>query len=263
MMKRKLQVIKIGGETINSASKLEACLKQVANIDGDIILVHGGGRKVDELACRLGIEQKMNDGRRITTEDTLELCVMVYAGLINKDLVTSLAANGRAALGLSGADLAIIKSVKRSPQPVDFGFVGDIREVDHARLMQLLALKILPVFCSLTLSSNDELLNTNADSVAAEIAVAMSRHYDVKLIYCMEKEGVLRNIEDEKSVINILDESQIQGFTETKIINGGMLPKLNNAFNALKRGVSYAAIIRSGALASHINGERTGTTLAL
>ncbi|MCF8275720.1 MAG: acetylglutamate kinase [Flavobacteriales bacterium] len=238
----KLQVIKIGGNVIDNASELETVLYSVASIKGPKILVHGGGKLASELSRSMGIEPQMVDGRRITSKQDLEIVTMVYAGLINKNITAQLQAFACNAVGLSGADGNAIASVKRPVNPINFGLVGDVKAVNTSFIKVLLDAGITPVFCAITHDETGQLLNTNADTIASELAASMSSYYTSELIYCFEKQGVLLNPEDEDSVIPILDEAQYLQLKSDKAIHSGMLPKLDNCFAALAKGVSRVII---------------------
>lgn len=258
-----LFIIKIGGETLSSKETLLNCLKAIAASEKKVILVHGGGKKVTELAQKLEIPQQMVEGRRITSAETLDLCTMVYAGLISKNIVAGLSAQNLKAIGLSGADLNCILSKKRDASVINYGFVGDIVKVDETVFESFIGQNIIPVVNSISISEDGELLNTNADVMAAEIAKAMSSAYKVHLIYCFEKNGVLRDITDENSVIPDISKAEFTQMKETKQIADGMIPKLQTAFRALYHGVEEARIIKSDALSSYFNDEKPGTNISL
>lgn len=258
-----LFIIKIGGETINNSETLKTCLKAIAASGQKTILVHGGGKKVTELAQKLQVPQQMVEGRRITSAETLELCTMVYAGLINKNIVTGLSSEKLLAIGLSGADLNCIVAKKRDASVINYGFVGDIVKVNEAIFENFIAGNIVPVVNSISISEESELLNTNADAVAAEIAKAMSTNYKTHLIYCFEKNGVLKDIADENSVIEEISKSDFTQMKETKQIADGMIPKLQTAFRALYHGVEEARILKSDALELYFNNGKPGTNIIL
>lgn len=263
-MSEELYIIKIGGETLNNSESLENCLNAIAATEKPVILVHGGGRKVTELAALLNIEQKMVDGRRITSQETMELCTMVYAGLISKTMVANLALKNKKAIGISGADLMAIRSRKREHPEIDFGFVGDVVSVDSMIFSNFLNDAVIPVVCSVTMGQNFELLNTNADTMAAEVAKSMTEAgYNVNLIYCFEKNGVLLDVNDENSLISKLSQQDFNGLKATKKITDGMLPKLHTAFNALYHGVSNVRIIHSGGLSELFEGSVGGTEISI
>lgn len=241
-MKKKLSVLKIGGSLIEEEKVLDEFLSNFAKLDGLKILVHGGGKLATQLATQLGIETKMKDGRRITDAETVKVITMVYGGLVNKTIVAKLQAHNCNALGLSGADLNSIQSVKRPVEDIDYGFVGDVEKVNSRMLSLLLNNAVSPVFCAITHDKNGQLLNTNADTIASEIAIALSRDFETDLYYCFEKQGVLMDVNDENSVIEHIDSKKYRQLKEDKIIADGMLPKLHNCFNALDRNVSKVCI---------------------
>ncbi len=233
-----LKVVKIGGKLIENEEKLKVFLKDFTALEGPKILVHGGGNMATDLAMKLGFETKMVDGRRITDENSMKVITMVYGGLINKKIVAGLQHLGCNAIGLCGADGKSIVSRKRPAGEIDFGLVGDIEEVNTSFISSLVEQEIVPVFSAISYSEEGELLNTNADSVAAEIASAMSDQYETLLYYCFEKKGVLSNLNDDESVIEILNLENYKILLEEKIITEGMLPKLHNCFSVLNRNVS-------------------------
>jgi len=241
-MKKKLSVIKIGGSLIEDEKILDEFLVDFTKLEGLKILVHGGGKLATQLAGKLGIETKMNEGRRITDAETIKVITMVYGGLVNKTIVAKLQAGNCNALGLSGADLNSIQSVKRPVEDIDYGFVGDVEKVNSKMISMLLSNGISPVFCAITHDKNGQLLNTNADTIASEIAIALSQDFETNLYYCFEKQGVLMDIKDEDSVIEHIDSKSYRKLKEEKIIADGMLPKLHNCFNALGRNVSKVCI---------------------
>ncbi|WP_340199806.1 acetylglutamate kinase [Ascidiimonas sp. W6] len=237
MDKQTIKIVKIGGNIISDEKKLQAFLQDFASIEGLKILVHGGGKIATELAKRLGVEAKMINGRRITDEKNLEIITMVYGGFVNKNMVANLQKYGCNALGLSGADANIIQAHKRIVKDIDYGFAGDIDSVNDLALKTLLQANITPVICPITHNQKGQLLNTNADTMAAEIAIALSKHYETQLFYCFEKNGVLRDLNDENSVIEMIDKEIYTCLLEDGIIADGMLPKLQNCFHALENKV--------------------------
>ena len=263
MKHQELYIIKIGGNVIDHPEKLDAFLKDFAAIYQPKILVHGGGKLATKLAEKLEIPQEFFEGRRITNKESLDIAVMVYAGLINKNIVASLQKNGLNALGLSGADANVIPAHKRPVKTVDFGWVGDVEtENINADFIAKIVLEgICPVFCAITHDQEGNLLNTNADTIASSLAVALSHHFDTKLVYCFEKNGVLENIEDEDSVISkIVPETYLQ-YQEQGIINDGMIPKIDNAFSAIEKGVQSVFIVKETFLKELINhNNRTSGT---
>jgi acetylglutamate kinase len=264
MLKEKLYIVKIGGNIISQPQALQNCIRQIAAIKGKKIVVHGGGKLVDELAGKLGIAQQKIDGRRITSAETRDLALMVYAGLSNKKIVAQLNAKGLNALGLTGADNSSIVAERRKPIPVDYGFVGDIDAsgINAEFIHSLLEEDILPVFCSITMTKEGELLNTNADTIASVLAVALSDKYDVSLVYCFEKPGVLRDINDDSSLIKNINKAEFALLKASQIVNGGMLPKLQNAFEAIEKGVTEVIITKEDKIQDAVEGiKHTGTRL--
>ena len=233
-----LKIIKTGGKLIEDENKFMEFLMDFAALKGPKILVHGGGNYATEMAQKLGYETKMIDGRRITDADALKVIIMTYGGLINKTIVARLQGLNCNAIGLCGADGMSIISKKREAKEIDFGYVGDIEEVNVSFISSLLSQGITPVFSAISCTREGELLNTNGDSVAAEIAKAMSSEFDTELFYCFEKKGVLSNPADDNSVIELINRKSYQELLENKIITDGMLPKLHNCFQALEHGVS-------------------------
>jgi acetylglutamate kinase len=239
-----LTIIKIGGNIIDNSAKLHQFLLDFTALPGKKILVHGGGKIATELGESLGIEAKMVDGRRITDIQTLRIVTMVYAGLINKNMVAQLQAKGSNAIGLTGADGNLIKAVKRPVKTIDYGFVGDLGEnaVNVPALDALLSTGFVPVLCAITHDGDTQLLNTNADTIASAVAVAMSSLYQTKLVYCFEKKGVLKDIEDESSVVREIRSSEFEELKADGTVAGGMIPKLQNAFEAINKGVAEVYI---------------------
>jgi len=255
-MKEKLTIVKVGGAVVEDEQQLAALLKDFAAVEGRKVLVHGGGRKATKTAERLGIETKMVNGRRITDEGMLEVVTMVYGGLVNKQLVARLQATGVNALGLTGADGDVIRSHKRPTvvvdgSAVDFGFVGDVDRADGDMLSRLIEAGITPVVAPLTHDGEGHILNTNADTMASVTAVALAKHYDVTLIYSFEKKGVLSNPDDEDSVIPVITRELYNQYKADGTISGGMLPKIENALQAVEAGVGRVIIT----LATAIDGE--------
>lgn len=241
-MNQKVSIVKIGGSLIEDENVLDSFLKGFSAMDGLKILVHGGGKLATELANRLGIETKMANGRRITDKSSLEVITMVYGGLANKNIVAKLQALNCNAVGLSGADANTIQSVKRPVQEIDFGFVGDVEKVNPEIISLFLTNGITPVFCALTHNKKGQLLNTNADTIASEVAISLSKFYETHLYFCFEKAGVLRNVVDENSVIEHIDRKSYENLLAEGIIADGMLPKLHNCFHALNSGVAQVHI---------------------
>jgi len=240
--KPQLTVVKIGGNVIDNDLALESFLADFAILDGYKILVHGGGKIATKTAESLGITATFHEGRRITDKPMLDVAVMTYAGLINKNITAKLQALRNNAMGFTGADGNLILSEKRKNTAVDFGFVGDVIAVNAELINVLLLQNIVPVFSAITHDGKGQLLNTNADTIASTLAVASSAYFDVKLLYCFEKKGVLLDAENEESVIKNLTFEAYQKLREQKVIHSGMLPKLENCFNALSQGVSQIGI---------------------
>ena len=238
MPKEKLSIIKIGGNIIEDDTSLNAFLKLFSNLEGKKILVHGGGKRATAMASKLGIESKMVNGRRITDKETLEVITMVYGGLVNKNMVAKLQALQIDAIGLTGADINSIKSNKRQVTNIDYGFVGDVKEVASNSIDRLIKANFTPVFCAITHDGNGQLLNTNADTIASQVAIGMSKKYDTTIYYCFELNGVLRDINDQNSVIKYLNINTYNKLLKDGNIADGMIPKLENCFDALKNGVS-------------------------
>ena len=238
MLKEKLSIIKIGGNIIEDDTSLDAFLKLFSTLEGKKILVHGGGKSATAMASKLGIKSKMVNGRRITDKETLEVITMVYGGLVNKNMVAKLQALQIDAIGLTGADINSIKSNKRQVKNIDYGFVGDVKEVASNSIDRLIKANFTPVFCAITHDGNGQLLNTNADTITSQVAIGMSKKYDTTIYYCFELNGVLRDINDQNSVIKYLNINTYNKLLKNGNIADGMLPKLENCFDALKNGVS-------------------------
>ena len=253
-----LTLVKVGGKVVEEQDSLNVLLNEFSRIKGYKVLVHGGGRSATRLSERLGIESTMVDGRRITDAATLEIVTMVYGGLVNKNIVACLQGMDINALGLTGADMNIIRSVKRPAGEIDYGFVGDVESVDGSRLQWLIAQDIVPVIAPLTHDKKGCILNTNADTIAAETAQALTKYFDVTLIYCFEKKGVLFDENDDESVITNLDKTNYMKLAKQNIIKDGMLPKLDNAFRSLEKGVKEVIITRASDIA-----DRSGTIVHL
>jgi len=237
-----LKIIKIGGNIIDDEASLASFLKDFALLKGQKILVHGGGKLATELANTLHVEVKMIDGRRITDQKTLAVITMVYAGKINKTIVAKLQAFNCNTIGFSGADGNTIVSIKRPVKDIDYGFVGDVTKVNTTVIKLLLKHEITPVFCAITHNKKGQLLNTNADTIATELAIALSKIYNTELYFCFEKNGVLQNLEDSASVIENINTKTYQTLIDKGIITEGMLPKLNNCFNAITHNVAKVCI---------------------
>lgn len=246
----KLILIKVGGKIVEEEQTLRQLLTDFASIEGNKVLVHGGGRSATKLAAQLGIESKMVNGRRITDSGMLKVVTMVYGGLVNKNIVAGLQSLGVNALGLTGADMNIMRSDKRPVGEVDYGFVGDVKEVNADLLATLIHQGIVPVLAPLTHDKHGNMLNTNADTIAGEAAKALAKHFDVTLMFCFEKRGVLRDESDDDSVIPEINRDDFKRYVECGVIQGGMIPKLENAYQAIDAGVKQVIITR----ASEIDG---------
>ena len=245
-MKQKLTIIKVGGAVVEDEQQLAQLLKDFSAIEGRKVLVHGGGRRATKIGAQLGIESQMVNGRRITDAQTLEVVTMVYGGLVNKNLVARLQANGVNALGLTGADMNVIRSHKRPIKDgIDFGFVGDVEQADGKMLHTLIEAGITPVMAPLTHDGQGTILNTNADTIASETAKALAPYYDVTLIYAFEKPGVLSNPDDDSSVIPVITRESYRQFVAEGVISGGMMPKIENALAAIEAGVDRIVITRA------------------
>ena len=244
----KLTIIKVGGKIVEEEATLHQLLDDFAALSGYKVLVHGGGRSATRLATQLGIESRMVNGRRITDAETLNVVTMVYGGLVNKNIVAGLQARGINALGLTGADVNVIRSQKRPVQEVDYGFVGDVKQVNAPLLADLIRKGIVPVMAPLTHDGEGHLLNTNADTIAGETAKALAGLFDVTLVYCFEKRGVLRDENDDESVIPSIHREEFRQLVAEGVIQGGMIPKLENSFQALDAGVAEVIITQASAI---------------
>ena len=253
-MKLPLTIVKVGGAVVEDSARLDSLLSAFAAIDGRKVLVHGGGRRATAIASRLGVESRMVDGRRVTDGAMLEVVTMVYGGLVNKDIVARLQARGINSIGLTGADGGVIISHKRPVKDVDYGFVGDVDRVDGNRLASLIEGGFTPVMAPLTHDGHGQMLNTNADTIAAETAKALAERYDVTLMYCFEKPGVMAEPDDDSTLIPVITRQDFRRLKADGTVTGGMLPKLENAFSAIDAGVSRVNIT----LATAIDG-RHGT----
>lgn len=263
----KLTLVKVGGGIVEDSASLNHLLDKFAHIEGLKVLVHGGGRSATKIAEQLGIEQTMIGGRRITDAETLKVVTMVYAGLVNKNIVAQLQARGVNALGLTGADMNVIQSHKRAPkntkmddgttQLIDYGFVGDVDQVNADLLADLIAKGVVPVISPIGHDTQGSLLNTNADTIASEVAKALAASFEVTLMFCFEKKGVLSNPDDDDSVIPSITATDFPHLVKTGVVSGGMLPKLENSFNAIQAGVAEVVITH----ADHIDIPTAGTHL--
>ncbi|MEI7829138.1 MAG: acetylglutamate kinase [Prolixibacteraceae bacterium] len=255
-MKDRLTIIKVGGNVVEEEESLKSLLKDFSRIAGNKILVHGGGKSANLLSEKLGIESKKVDGRRITDAETLKVVTMVYAGLVNKNIVAGLQAYGTNAIGLTGADLDLIRAAKRPVGEVDYGFVGDIKSVNYQALNELLTSGAIPVVAPITHDGHGQLLNTNADTIASELAVAMSYDFEVQLIFCFEKSGVLMNESDDNSKINEITPELFAQLKADGIVTGGMIPKLSDGFAALHKGVGVVVITNPAGIKEGLRGTR-------
>lgn len=240
--KKPLTLIKIGGNIIDNPTELKQFLSDFSKIEGYKVLVHGGGKSATKMAESIGLVPQMIDGRRITDAAMLDVVVMVYAGQINKNIVAQLQANSTNAMGFSGADGNLIQSDKRNHPTINYGFVGDVKKVNTQLLETLLSNGIVPVFCAITHDGKGQLLNTNADTVASELAIALSDFFNVTLNFCFEKPGVLFDSEDDSSVIENINQELYSKLKAEKAIHSGMIPKLDNCFNSLSKGVQKIKI---------------------
>ncbi|MCI7357818.1 MAG: acetylglutamate kinase [Parabacteroides sp.] len=247
----KLTLIKVGGKIVEEPDTLQQLLRDFSSIEGHKVLVHGGGRSATKIASQLGIESQMVNGRRITDAEMLKVVTMVYGGLVNKNIIAGLQSLQVNALGLTGADMNIMRSDKRPVKDVDYGFVGDVKEVNADVLASLIQQGIVPVLAPLTHDKQGHMLNTNADTIAGEAAKALAKYFDVTLMFCFEKKGVLLNEDDDESVIPEIDRASFQKYVAEGIIQGGMIPKLENAFQAIDAGVKEVIITQASEIHKH------------
>ncbi len=246
----RITIIKVGGKIVEEPEALDALLNQFTRISGNKILVHGGGSTATEIAGKMGIETNMVDGRRITDSAMLDVAIMVYGGLVNKRIVAGLQARNINAIGLTGTDLDLIRSKKRPVQEIDYGFVGDVEDVNSRELRILLDENVVPVIAPITHDGKGQLFNTNADTIASEIATELSNYYNVYLFYCFEKKGVLINQEDESSLIYDLNRTMYMQYKTEGVISAGMIPKLENGFRAKQKGVKEVLITNAENIAT-------------
>ena len=257
-MKQSLNIVKVGGAILEDTDSLKAVTYAFAEIKGAKVLIHGGGRSATRFASRLGIETTMVNGRRITDDAMLEVVTMVYGGDVNRRLIASLQSLSCNAIGLTGADLNLVTSRRRPPvDGIDYGNVGDVVSVNSKAFKDLLSIGAVPVIAPLTHDMNGHLLNTNADTMAGEIASGLAEIFDVTLTFCFEKNGVLSDSTNDDSVIPLIDRQLFARLREEKIVEGGMIPKLDNAFKAIDRGVRQVKIIHY----SRISTPGAGTTI--
>lgn len=256
-MKQQITIVKVGGKIVENPETLNQLLHDFSAFPGKKVLVHGGGRTATDMASRLGIETHMVEGRRITDADMLRVVTMVYAGLVNKNVVARLQGCGVNALGLTGADMDVIRSHRRPlKNGIDYGFVGDVDHVDGERLSMLVEAGITPVMAPLTHNGQGDMLNTNADTIAAETAKALADHYDVTLVYCFEHAGVLTNPDDEESVIPLITREKFELLKADGTVSGGMLPKIENSLAAVEAGVKRVVITKANKI-----GTNQGTSI--
>lgn len=256
-MKQQITIVKVGGKIVENPETLNQLLHDFSALPGKKVLVHGGGRTATDMASRLGIETHMVEGRRITDADMLRVVSMVYAGLVNKNVVARLQGCGVNTLGLTGADMDVIRSHRRPlKNGIDYGFVGDVDHVDGERLSMLVEAGITPVMAPLTHNGQGDMLNTNADTIAAETAKALAAHYDVTLVYCFEHAGVLTNPDDEESVIPLITREKFEHLKADGTVSGGMLPKIENSLAAVEAGVKRVVITKANKI-----GTNQGTSI--
>lgn len=242
MTRQKLNIVKVGGAVVENEESLQSLLKSFSELKGLKILSHGGGKIATKIAASLGVESKMIDGRRVTSAEMLKVVTMVYAGLVNKTVVARLQALGVNALGLTGADMNIIRSVRRPAQPVDFGFVGDVKEVDTKALSSLIAAGAVPVLAPLTHDKEGSMLNTNGDTIASSVAQALSKEYEITLTFVSDTPGVMKDLNDPESLIPAVTKVDFASLVKDGTISEGMIPKLQNAFDAIESGVTRVVI---------------------
>lgn len=242
MIREGLNIIKVGGAIVEDEESLQGLLMSFSGLRGKKILVHGGGKIATEIASRLGVETQMIDGRRITSAEMLKVVTMVYGGLVNKDIVARLQALGENAIGLTGADMNLIMSVKRPVELVNFGYVGDVKYVNTRSLKSILEAGAVPVLAPLTHDKEGTMLNTNADTIASSVARALAGDYSVTLTFCSSTPGVLRNLEDPTTLVKTISKTDFDSMVSDGTISEGMIPKLQNAFEAINDGVSKVVI---------------------
>lgn len=257
-MDEMINVVKIGGNVIDNPEALRAFLTDFARLEGKKILVHGGGKEATRMSKSMGIEAKMIEGRRVTDRETLDIVTMVYAGLINKRIVSMLQSLGCDAVGLTGADGNVIPAVRRSPEPIDYGYVGDIdpAKVNADFIAALLNAGKVPVFCAICHDGEGTLLNCNADTIASSVALGASHIGDTRLTYCFEKPGVMTDVNDDSSVIPLVTEDSFISLKEQGIVAAGMIPKIQNALKSAREGVKEVRICRAEALLNEGEGTK-------
>ena len=250
-MKEQLTIVKVGGAIIENEVLLSSFLEAFAHLDGKKLLVHGGGKIATQVAADLGVKAQMVDGRRITDDQMLDVVIMTYGGLINKRMVALLNTKGVNSIGLTGADGKCIIAVKRPlKEGIDYGWVGDIHAVDSTFLDSLIGNEIIPVLAPLTFDPKGHLLNTNADTIASEVAIALSERYDVNLSFVFDQKGVMKDLDDPQSLIRSIDRLTYKSLKEEQVITDGMIPKLDNAFSTIKKGVTEVRLLNTTALSN-------------
>jgi acetylglutamate kinase len=261
--KEKISIIKIGGNVLDDAAGLQGFLHRFAQVEGKKILVHGGGKIATRIGEKMGIEAKYVDGRRITDDETMDLVTMVYGGLVNKQLVSALQAHGCNAVGLTGADANIIPATKRPVKTIDYGWAGDIEPsvLQANTLNTFLEIGLTPVFAPLTHDTQGHMLNTNADTIASSIALALTPFFEVHLMYSFEKKGVLESVEDENSVVRRIDRPTFEAMKASGALHSGMLPKIENALQAIEKGVTRVIIGHADDLIENLTEEILGTII--
>ena len=255
-MKEKLTIVKLGGKIVEDEASLQRLILTFAQMDGLRLLVHGGGRTATDVAKRLGVETVMVEGRRVTDQAMLEVVTMVYGGLVNKRGVAALQAAGINAIGLTGADMNVMRAHRRPAGRVDYGFVGDVDKADGEALARLLQSGVVPVMAPLTHDGHGQLLNTNADTIAGETAKALAHHFEVTLVYCFEHAGVLKDANDEESLIPTINRASFEALVADGTVSGGMIPKIENCLQAVEQGVARVVITAADAL-----GTDSGTVI--
>ena len=265
MVKQKLFVVKIGGSLIDNDKKLADFLEEFSKIKALKILVHGGGKLASDLALKLNVPQQMTDGRRITDQQTLDIVTMVYAGKINKNIVAKLQSFGCNAIGLSGADGNLVKAEKRSVANIDYGFVGDVETkcVNVNLLQKFLELQLIPIFSAITHNQKGDLFNTNADSIASVLAQSLAPHFEVELLYCFDKEGILEDVNDSNTLIRSLNRSQYEQLNEQNKLQKGILPKIKNAFLAKENQVQKVVLLHEEKLQNQIYYQNEGSEIKI
>jgi acetylglutamate kinase len=260
---QKLSIIKIGGNVLDHAAGLQDFLQRFAEVEGMKILVHGGGKIATRIGEKLGIEAKYVDGRRITDDETMDLVTMVYGGLVNKQVVSALQGLGCNAIGLTGADANIIPASKRTVKTIDYGWAGDVEpsSLQANTLKLFLEMGLTPVFAPLTHDTKGHMLNTNADTIASSVALALSPFFEVHLMYSFEKKGVLQSVEDENSVVRRIDRPTFEAMKASGALHSGMLPKIENALQAIERGVTRVIIGHADDLLENLTEEILGTII--